>query len=367
MAKPLTLFTLPISGGLFPIQIGILSAISDANGIMGFNARVKPDIVFSSSGGNVAAYVGASSDWEKARMYAAMNVIRTEAFLTTWSVYVPSWVFLPFEKAIFRPGYGFRQIFHHFFPSDESLAAATEIWTGTMHSKSRQHRVFTNKKEGETRIEPLRIRPGGYDSGAVDAKTPSTFNFGDNLAPIYASGNRDMIADASLASASIPLFVKPVRIGGEDYCDGGTVFSSPMSQLADATYKAFVNATLVSQARMVYISSSPVQSYFSQPLLVGDLAAIIGSIRNLDIAAFISVIVRLGADRNSPSVKTQVNAKGLADIFTALNSGNKHYAVLLFPHEKLPAVDLVDIKPAETRRLATIAEMNIDAIIWQVP
>ena len=50
------IFILPVSGGGFATQLGILYYLLEAK-------RIIPDIVLGSSGGNVAAYISMLSNW----------------------------------------------------------------------------------------------------------------------------------------------------------------------------------------------------------------------------------------------------------------------------------------------------------------
>ena len=118
---------------------------------------------------------------------------------------------------MYRPGFGFSSLFHSFFTEGFLRETPCEIWTGVFNRTISKQQLFSNRSKGSTLIDPY--------------ATTSTKGVRLNVSvdPIYTNGDRVLLAKAALASASMPLFLLPVKIGTEEYSDGGSSGSSPLS------------------------------------------------------------------------------------------------------------------------------------------
>ena len=69
------IFVFPVSGGAFPVQLGLLSELTA-------NRDITPDLALGSSGGNVAAYICHACHWKGANMPGIVKLINSEMFVT---------------------------------------------------------------------------------------------------------------------------------------------------------------------------------------------------------------------------------------------------------------------------------------------
>jgi hypothetical protein len=371
MASPLKIYVMPVSGNFFPIQIGILAAIANANSILDADGRFAADMriassreqlptaVLAASGGNIAAYIGLMSDWERARIYSSIDFLNSDLFLKPWYDALPSWLFLPWAQSVYREGYGFERVYLSVFPKSYlGSRQAAEVWTGTYHRTSGQQRLFVNRESAEDceiRVDEF----CGSDARAIQ--------LGANVAPVYAGSDRVTLARATLASASIPWLVPRVEIHGEEYSDGGGSFASPMSCMSGAVYGASAGGTRT--LRMVYMSPLTL----SEPRDAKD--TIVGEIRNLlhsnyvcDLRIFQSVIVRLGAPEE-PESFFDLSPSRLADVIHTVESTTDHYAMALFPNTAGLArdVNLAGLIPDQTRHVMARVEASVAAFLWRAP
>ena len=123
MNDKLNIYCLPVSGGGFCTQLGLLSEIYAAkklakNGIFNGSQDYQPNMCLCSSGGNVSAYIGMAADWSDTGIERISRKIRSEIFVKSWVPselnFLPSWLF-SFNGAIFRQGYGGYGIFNAMF------------------------------------------------------------------------------------------------------------------------------------------------------------------------------------------------------------------------------------------------------------
>lgn len=363
--KPLRVYAIPVSGGLFAVQMGLLCAVSAANAVtrgrgidVPYNEE-KPDIVLASSGGNVTAYAGLSADWMRERIYRVADLLKTNQFLSPWSDSAPSWMFFAVSRAIFREGYGVEGLVRYLFTESALRDAPTEIWTGAYNRRTGQQRLFTNKSCGNTILVP-------YSSGEV-AEKPGELYLGVDVRCIYAGGNIDVIAKASLASASIPWLVKPVEILGDLYSDGGCLYASPLTTV-DADLANLGTGANARVLRMVYFSpknmSEPRESKDS---LMAEIDNLLFATFTCDVRAFISLIVRLGAPSPDPSEHHHLNSYGLSELLSDLDATGKSYAVLLFPETSAEEnlLNLQDLRPMDMRRVMGRTEEDFGAFVWK--
>ncbi|AYV86340.1 MAG: patatin-like phospholipase [Solumvirus sp.] len=232
---------LPISGGGFPVQLGILSKLCDA--------KYEPDLVLSSSGGNVSAYIAAAGGWQSKGIKRVAKCLSKDFFLTSWTEglfsFIPSWI----------PGFFMDSFFNsstlgiEFFKENFNSVTAThvEIWTGTVDCTSKKSQLFCNRKYIDSCIyEEKSDKKDGVGClvdtikdeksstipvKCIDCKIDTQL-YGC-LEPIYLNGNVEEIGKAALASASIPTMVPSQNIRGKLYADGGVTHASPLSIMKD--------------------------------------------------------------------------------------------------------------------------------------
>lgn len=250
---------LPVSGGAFAIQLGILLKLCDA--------KYQPDLVLSSSGGNVAAYTCLAANWKSQGIKRIVKSLNSNFFITSWTegpfVFIPGWLVGFFRESFFNSSTVGIDFFKENFNSN--TVVKTEIWTGTVECSQKKAQLFCNRdaktsciaslgnlstvgasgmistdsKSGVTQCQTEATSTLGYDADKSVTIKPSTVCKLDTklygcLEPIYLNGNVELVAQAALASASIPTIVPPQKINDKLYADGGVTHASPLTIMKDA-------------------------------------------------------------------------------------------------------------------------------------
>lgn len=216
------IFVFPVSGGAFPVQLGLVAELYDAT-------QSEPHIALGSSGGNVAAYISLAAKWKYPQMLDIVKVISSPMFAQSWwpwgfASVLSSGLIGFFKGSFYAPGTGATELFQKIF-TPESIGA-TEIWTGTLNRMTGKGEMFCNRKQEESHI-----RPRNQDTYAS--------LFSRDCMPLnYMNRNRDLISEVTMASASIPLLVPERVINNQEYVDGGTLFASPLTALQDEILEA---------------------------------------------------------------------------------------------------------------------------------
>ncbi len=221
---------LPVSGGNFATQLTSMLHLCEI--------KFKSDVIFSSSGGNVAAYITLAANWDRSNIYKICNHLNCEMFLNKWcySEFI-SFIIGFFRGFIYNKGTGIEKYVKKWF-TEESIQE-TEIWTGTYNKKYQKPRLFTNISKGNSKF--------------LD-KDESKFELDQCMSIVYSSGDLELISKYIIASASIPSLVPEQYIEGDTYIDGGMFSASPLSLLSDALNEK--------NKHMIYIT--PINIYNSE-------------------------------------------------------------------------------------------------------
>jgi predicted acylesterase/phospholipase RssA len=231
------ILVLPISGGGFVSQLAILQHLCEINFI--------PDVTLASSGGNVAAYVAAAANWKWAGIERVASQLNQGLFVQPWNSNAALSVMIGYFKSnIYNKGSGIHDFLKQYF-TPESIVEH-EIWTGTYNKNRQQARLFCNRKRGQTVM----------DASCID------HDLTQSMTPVFADGNIDVIGNASLASASIPAFVPPQRILGEDYIDGGVASASPLTIMQEPILKRTRGGSM----HMIYVNSVDLSRPVNKPI-----------------------------------------------------------------------------------------------------
>jgi predicted acylesterase/phospholipase RssA len=203
------LCVLPVSGGAFPIQIGLMAELASIG--------IRPDLVMGSSGGNVAGYVGLAADWNPYAMERIGGMLSSKLFARSWLPWplnvLPSMMMGYFLGTVYRAGEGTLDLFRTIFTPQ--TIGGTEIWTGTLNRTTGRPQFFCNRHQDQSCF------------------TPSTFDTRLlNCMPLtFLDSNLATISKVCLASASIPILVPEQVIDNAYHTDGGTAFASPLTAL----------------------------------------------------------------------------------------------------------------------------------------
>lgn len=204
---------LPISGGAFPVQLGIITSICRKN--------YRPHIVLASSGGSVSSYVALAADWSPLGIRRIVSSMHEELFISSWTQgllsFIPSYIIGYFKDSWYNSSQQGTHFFSQFFNS--RTITQTEIWMGTVDCAHKKAQIFCN-----------RARPQAIIKDNIDCKIYGV------LPPIYLEGKVKDIASVCVASASIPTVVPPQIINERRYADGGVIHASPLSCMKDAIH-----------------------------------------------------------------------------------------------------------------------------------
>ncbi len=202
------IFILPVSGGRFPSQLGILKVC--------FEAQLFPDLVLASSGGNAAAYIAAAGNWSSCGIDKVIKTLKPNMLAKKWhSMPFMASMLSFFKGTVYSKGEGADQFFdYHFSPAK---ITSVEIWTGMYNQAAHRTVLFCNRSE--------------------EASILATCSHHQYLSPrIYGGGNVQKAAASAVATASIPLVIPSGNMDGAVYVDGGVSAASPLIFLmADIT------------------------------------------------------------------------------------------------------------------------------------
>lgn len=243
------IWVLPVSGGFFVNQLGIICELLSKNILIDNSVTYrscdknrnneksnKPDVILASSGGNVSAYITLAGNWEVQGIERCSRMLNSSLFISSWCPeglsFIPSWVIGYFRGSLYNSGKGVDELFNTMFTS--SLITRTEIWTGTVNQFYNKASIFCNRSKENTLLKTELFNPKAVGSMPLS----------------YLDGNIDDIAQVSVASASIPTLVKGQKIDGEIYVDGGVIFASPLTPMRDV-----ISSSSGSHLHIIYISS----------------------------------------------------------------------------------------------------------------
>lgn len=208
---------LPISGGGFITQLGLICNVVEAN------PNYKPDIMMGSSGGCLASYIALASNFK------SDYIINTIKKLSHRDYIASEWT-----PELLRP------LFRNYIYTDNKsgiidkivvggIVQEAEIWTGAFNSNESKAALFCNLPRHSSRLH--------FDREAL-ATSPA----------IHLDGNATEIIEAIKASVNIPCLKPQITIRGKKYSDGGGRYASPLLSLRDEVNK-------IPCFHLIYISS----------------------------------------------------------------------------------------------------------------
>lgn len=234
MEDVLNCYVLPISGGCFVSQVALLMEVYSAKkllcgGKFKSSKEYQPDLVLSSSGGNISAYVALAGDWNEEGIIRVVKELSHEMFVESWMPqgmnFIPSWTFSPLYGTIYKKGSGVKKLFNKLFT--KSTVQRVEIWTGTYDETNKKAQFMCNKEQQHSMLNKY--------SFCIEE---NTFR---SMPLMYLNGDLNSLAIISIASASIPFIVGPQEFNGNKYSDGGIMYSSPLTPLSSEICKCLFN------------------------------------------------------------------------------------------------------------------------------
>jgi len=309
----LTVYVLPISGGKFVSQLALLSEIYDGGQVRG------PDLIFSTSGGNICAYAAMAGGWSPEGIKRTVSFIRPSMFCRSWYPrhldWMPSWTQgIP----MYRCGTGAEELFRSIFMGP--TITRTEIWTGTYDETQAKSQFFCNRFQQDSMIDADRFSETAFLYGVLPLK--------------WCDGNVDKLAKVSIASASIPMIVPGQKIEDSTYSDGGLTYSSPLIPFAHELIRLIRDGDR--RLRLCYFAAYHLESprHLTDLGLAKTMVTQFIHLNTLeDRCAAVNLLYRIvspSAVRHySHHHMTTVGLRRLLDFL----SSKKHYVLILYPHQ----------------------------------
>jgi len=342
------IYCLPVSGASFEVQLELLKEVylakkASKGGILRGYRDYAPDLVFSSSGGNVAAYLALAGDWSPEGIDRSIERVESTMFIKPWIRYLPSWIMAPFTGSLYRPGYGSENAFTSLF-TPRSIQR-TEIWTGTFEKASLRAQMFCNRSAEESSIDVEQAQEFSFLHG--------THN------PCFLDGDVKAIARVSMASASIPYVTKCQSIGDRNYADGGVMYATPFSVMSRML------KPISGYFQLVYFCSFNMEdcTYHRSAVPISEIQSLINSNVLQDRSTCIDALSTYGDSiyTHYPKLDTAT----LTQIFCAIE--HCHYVLILYPlgwHK----VQLKSFQPCHVRdEMAKCSQQGYGGYLFMVP
>lgn len=382
-------YVLPITGGLIPSPLGLLREIYDARilanrGTIGGYFSYAPHIVFASSGGNIASFIGQASDWTSEGISRNVLHMNSNLFVRNWvpdnlSI-IPNLPFFFITGSIYNRGYGAKKLFENLFT--EKSIKRSELWLGTFDVKNKKAQFYCNRDQDESYI----TEPFFNEEQSLYHAMPLKFT----------NGNIDKLSKVCIASASIPMTVPLQEIDGNFYADGGVMYASPLSCLSSellhivrgvekkSILRSFQSEVdCESNYEHIYSEEDEIKEknlrliYFLpyQPngLIYEDckkenlsVKVYLDSILNVsmlnDRNAAIEVIKNLSPEGIKTETYLKINSYELSIIIRKL-SKKKHYMICLFPHRN-PSIDITCINGEKILKAMEKVKEGYGCQVW---
>lgn len=337
------IYILPISGGGFPAQIGLLKELykstktSDKPGI-------KPDLVFASSGGNVAAYIAMLGDWTDTGISRNCTLLDSSLFVESWTPpFFPTWIAFPLTKSVYRNGEGVKRLFDQIFTPNS--IQKTEIWTGTYNATKQQAAMFCNKS-----IETSIIKDFGEDSYIYDMQ-PSQ----------YLNGNVNEISKCCYASASIPYLTPGVMIGKDRFLDGGAMYASPLAAMSPRLTDALSSRKSDEPIQFLYFCSYDMDSRFTDSFYSQTVGVLVHSTLIQDRIFAVNLLKQYGKVKSTPEVYKNLCSSDLRKVMDLYQ--NKSYVMAFFPKGS-PSVPVTNFTSKMLENSICQVKNNVSMFVW---
>jgi hypothetical protein len=357
------IYILPVSGGEFPCQLGLLSEVYYGilklyNGSFPGGKCYSPDICLGASGGNISAYIGLASDWVPEKIQAICKEIESEMFIRNWwpgplSVLPSGILGILSGKSLYRPGYGPFGLFNSIFTNSESIQRS-EILTLTFNETDRQPQIFSNRGKQNS----------NFNNEMFDYETIIGYQV-DHL--IYNNGDISKISETTTASYSIPLITQLKEIDTKKYGDGGISYASPFTPMKLIIGKNYT-PTLTHKLQMIYFCSYNVEDKdVDTSSFYGDSNTLSVSLKQMLNASILQdrwsgwqllamYGIQLQFERG-----TDINSDELGQIFSRIN--DKSYYLILYPKNS-PHIDILNFNTNDILRVIEDSSKDYGYYLW---
>ena len=354
----LTVYVLPISGGRFVSQLAFLCELHDAKAHRVRSTAgcviLEPDLVFSTSGGNICAYTAMAGNWTTGGIMRNVGYLTPSMFCRSWYPSplscIPSWTQgLP----MYRNGSGTVEVFRRIFGGHTIMRS--EIWSGTYDENRAKSQFFCNRFQQDSLIDADKFSETAFLYGVLPLK--------------WCNGNSDMLANVSVASASIPMVVPGQDIDGTVYSDGGLTYSSPLIPFTHELIRLIRDGNR--RLRLYYFASYHLESphHMSGHGLVKTMLSQFVHLNTLeDRCAAVNLLYRLvspGSVRHYSH--HHMNTVALAHLLDLLDS-KRHYVLIMYPHPhndgSVINVPIRTFKPCDAREKIAYVRNHYGVHAW---
>jgi hypothetical protein len=337
------IYVLPVSGGGFPAQLGLLREIYRAT-MTDSEPGITPDLVFASSGGNVAAYLAMANNWTDVGIIKNGQMVDSNVFVESWTPsFFPTWIAFPMTRSIYRTGKGVDDLFQSFYTCQS--IQKTEIWTGTYNNSSQRAALFCNKSFEEAKIKDNKVETYIYDSEPLH----------------YLSGNVDTIGKVCYASASIPYLTPGIIIDNERHIDGGVSYASPLIPMSNYLSQTISRLPAIEKIQIHYFCSYDMSEKFSDSIYSQSIGLLIHSSLLQDRAFTLSLLRQYGKVSPSPEVYLKLTTQTLRLLLSQIKE--KSYALFLFP-DGSPSVAMTSFRGKDILNVIKTVEKGYNAFLW---
>lgn len=326
------IFILPVSGGGFVAQLGIMYHLLNAK-------NIEPDLVLGSSGGNVTSYLSLLSGWKASKILKNCHLINSNLFVEPWTPsFFPTWLLFPFTKSIFKMGDGLINLFKNVFTTKS--ITNTEIWTGTYNETDQKAEFFCNLSEEDAKLKSNDIDII-YDSAPLN----------------YANGDIEYISKYTYGSAAIPYLTPGIEIDGEKFIDGGVSYASPIIPLS-SKIKEYIKKSK-SKIQIHYFCSYDMNEMFSDDIYSKSVGLLIHSSIIKDRAFTLSFLQNFGDCDHNPKIYNEVDP---ATIKKVIEENEKNNYLMIFSPFGSPSISITKFTGIELQK--KIKEIKFSIYLW---
>ena len=343
------IYVLPVSGGGFAVQIGLLKAIYQAtkNKTPGSdNIGIIPDIVFGSSGGNVAAYIAMIGNWRDSDIMKNSYIVNSDLFVESWMPpFFPSWLAYPLTSSIYRNGNGVKELFHKIY--NRCSIGSTEIWTGTYDTRTQKSSFHCNLSMAESQIKECGDIMATHLYDADSCK--------------YLNRDLNSIAKVCHASASIPILTEGVMINGNRHIDGGAGYASPFFAMSPKMTEVIRSKGPDEPVQIFHFSSYNMDMRFSDSIYSQSIGILIHQSLLYDRGYVISYLSQFGKVSPDQKIYRNVNYKKLGEIIKSLEG--QSFAMALSPKVS-PSINLLNFQGSDVINIIKQIENDFTVMVW---
>lgn len=354
------IYILPISGGEFPAQLGLLSQLYYAhlslnNGLYSSDSY-QPDICCGASGGNICSYIGLAADWNPDRIKAICKEIDPKMFIRNWwsgpLEFLPSMLLGITKQAIYRSGYGPLSLFETLFTP--TTIQNSEILTLTFNETDKIPQIFSNRGLDNSFFKP----------DMFTYKTILGYNI-DNIS--YADGDINKISEITVASYTIPLITQLKQIDGKNYGDGGISYASPFTPMRFVIGDNYTPSD-TSKLQMTYFCSFNMNDpNLDTSSFYGTGSAFTNSLEQMLRTSILEdrwlgwQLLQMYGLKLDFEQGTDLDSKELGQILGRIQ--NKSYYLILYP-KKAPHIDILNFNSKDILRVIDEASVDFCYFLW---